>query len=106
MVVALVQLVAHLRAREVADRCAGAVTPLSGTEKRTMTDQDKLEADAFLAKRRAAQLEAELAAAERQIEELRDRLTLRDGERAVLQGSDDGLVRINDLRPIISRVFG
>lgn len=35
-----------------------------------------------------------------------DRLTLSDGERVILAGHGDGCIRVNDLQPILRRVFG
>ena len=71
-----------------------------------MTDMEKAQAQTFIAKNRVAELETQLEAAGERLAELQDRLTLSDAERAVLEGHDDGCVRVAELHPILTRVFG
>ncbi len=71
-----------------------------------MSELEELRDQAFIAKNRVAELELALSAAEQQLEELQDRLTLSDQERAVLDGQGNRFVPVDELRPIVARVFG
>ncbi len=71
-----------------------------------MSEPETLQAKAFISRNRVADLPAQLAAADRQLQELHERLSLSDEERAVLEGQGDGCIRVADLRPIVARVFG
>jgi len=71
-----------------------------------MDKRDDLETDASMATNRVTELQEQLEGAQRKLRELTERLTLSDEERSVLQGRADGCIRINELRPILRRVFG
>ena len=51
-------------------------------------------------------LNQRLAALERSLEDLKQRLTLSDEEQRILAGRADGCIRIGDLDPILHRIFG
>ncbi len=69
------------------------------------SEVEALRAQVFMARNHNAELEAQLAMAKGMLEELRERLTLSDRERKVLDGEGDGCIRISELRPILRRVF-
>jgi hypothetical protein len=71
-----------------------------------MDDVERLQAQAFMARNRVAELQQQLEATQRNFRELSERLTLSEHERKVLEGHEDGCVRVNELYPIIRRVFG
>ncbi len=71
-----------------------------------MSELEKLQTQAFIARNRIADLEAQLTSAAQQLQEIHERLKLSDHERAVLKGRDDGCVRVGELWPILNRIFG
>jgi hypothetical protein len=71
-----------------------------------MTELEELHTRDFLARNRIAELQEQLSVAERRLDQLSERLTLSQQEKAIFHGRPDGCVRVNDLRPIVRRVFG
>ncbi len=71
-----------------------------------MDKVDGLQAQPFMATNRVIELQEQLEGAQRRLRELTERLTLSEEERSILQGHADGCIRINELRPILRRVFG
>jgi hypothetical protein len=71
-----------------------------------MTELEQLHTRDFLARNRISELQEQLSVAENRLGQLTERLTLSQQERAVFNGRPDGCVRVNDLRPIVRRVFG
>lgn len=71
-----------------------------------MSELEKLRAVAFMRKNRIRDLEVQLIATQRQLQELQERLTLSGQEKTILKGHDDGCIRTGELRPILNRVSG
>ena len=71
-----------------------------------MNDMETLQAQAFIARNRVAELQEQLALSHKSLCDLTKRLTLTEHEKKVLQGHADGCVRVNELWPILRRVLG